>query len=243
MLYIVDGTGEIDDALYRKKMENGHCRKLERNFRTYATYIRGPGLGGGTNLGVQQMAALETAYRLNPLAGWLLGEKLGFKEHCTNQYSHVLNAIRMSRANSKVYLCGYSRGGATVVAAANALNKLGREVEALFLFDPVDSDATLEDTAYIPTNVRQAFMAYRNMEHVRALQGEADRQTKEARSAAESTSSRESRRSCRSSRSPSPMRRSRWSVSGRRPQRRRRRMCRRPNGLMAWRATRCSSCA
>ena len=68
----------------------------------------------------------------------------------------------MKRPKEKVFLCGYSRGGASVIMVAAALKLVNRPVEALFLFDPVDSDLTLVQTETIPANVKVAYYARRN---------------------------------------------------------------------------------
>ncbi|MGL4810539.1 MAG: hypothetical protein ACRCXM_02080 [Beijerinckiaceae bacterium] len=176
MLYIVDGTGPSSDSDYRSAMASGHCKMLEKNFRAFAHYERGPGVAGFTNLGGIGMAGVQAAGLVNPLAGFAF-EKLGLTAGATNQKGKTLAAIAREKTDGKIYLAGYSRGGATVISVAAALNRQGRPVEAMFLFDPVDSDATLDDTAFIPPNVKKTFMAYRNMHYVRSLQADADKQT------------------------------------------------------------------
>jgi thioesterase domain-containing protein len=179
MLYIVDGTGPAGESEYRAAMCNSHCSYLQRRFWPFSRYIRGPAVAGGTDLGRNTMTAIEMAALANPLVA-LTSQLLGINEATTNQKSKVLQAIASEPTNAKIYLCGYSRGGATVVSIAAELNRQGREVEALFLFDPVDSDASLGNTGLIPPNVKQPFMAFRNMEHVRALERDADRRLNEA---------------------------------------------------------------
>lgn len=178
MLYIVDGTGPADDTEYRQAMGNGHCSRLERRFRSFARYFRGPPLGGGTNIAPKvlrqmKLAALQAEAMGQPGMGLTLAVA-GYSESNTNQRGKVLSAI--AKDPGKIYLCGYSRGGATVVSVAHALAKQNRAVEAMFLFDPVDSDSSLEDTETIPPNVKQPFMAFRNMDHVRSLGLAAERE-------------------------------------------------------------------
>src|SRR5690606_22592495 len=55
-----------------------------------------------------------------------------------------------------------SRGGASVIMVASLLKAANKKVDALFLFDPVDSDLTLVKTETIPSNVAVAYYARRN---------------------------------------------------------------------------------
>jgi hypothetical protein len=160
-----------------------HCSYLRRRFWPYSRYFRGPAVAGGSDIGRNGMVALAAASAFNPLVK-LLTDAVGLNESTTNQRSKVLQEIAREPAGAKIYLAGYSRGGATVVSIAHELNRLGRPVEALFLFDPVDSDASLGNTNLIPPNVRQPFMAFRNMAHVKALERDAERRLNEAGSAA-----------------------------------------------------------
>lgn len=182
MLYIVDGTGPADDTEYSLAMAGGHCRLMAHRFRSIAHYERGPAVFGFAGLGSLGQAGLKSAALLGGGPGGLLAlDSLGVNDSCTNQKGKILQIIQNRKpADRKIYLCGYSRGGATVISICAALNRMGREVEALFLFDPVDSDATLSDTAYIPGNVKKTFMAYRDMRYVRSLQDEADRKVRGA---------------------------------------------------------------
>jgi len=181
MLYIVDGTGPQNDSQYRAAMEPGHCRYLHTRFYGYAKYFRGPAVTGCTDLGIKTQKAIGLFSRAMPVAGLIVEDVFGISDSTTNQKQKVLNEIKNAPATSKIYLCGYSRGGATVVSIAHELNRQGRAVEAMFLFDPVDSDSTLTDTDYIPPNVLRPFMAYRDMTHVRALDAQARKAVEQAK--------------------------------------------------------------
>jgi len=71
----------------------------------------------------------------------------------------ILNARRWG--DDKIFLTGYSRGGAIAIAAAALLASAGIQVDALFLFDAVDRSWEIGSTAVIPDNVRYAYHAVR----------------------------------------------------------------------------------
>lgn len=71
----------------------------------------------------------------------------------------VADDIKRQPAEEKIFLCGYSRGGAAVIAAANWC---GRPVEAMFLLDAVDSTADYLGTSHVPGNVGRAYHAIRD---------------------------------------------------------------------------------
>ena len=62
----------------------------------------------------------------------------------------------------KIMIAGYSRGGSAAVIAASMLEKLGRNVDYLFLFDPVDRHLS-GNTDAIPGNVKEAWIARRKI--------------------------------------------------------------------------------
>ena len=64
----------------------------------------------------------------------------------------------------KLYLGGFSRGGAAIVAIANKLASKGIPVQEMFIFDAVDRSFTMDNalTAAIPGNVVRAFHAIRS---------------------------------------------------------------------------------
>lgn len=70
----------------------------------------------------------------------------------------VARAVKNCSSSEPIFLCGFSRGGAAVIAAAKRIN---RKVEALFLFDAVDR-ALGVSTDVIPRNVAKAYHAIRD---------------------------------------------------------------------------------
>ena len=69
------------------------------------------------------------------------------------------DAVALADAGKPIMLAGYSRGGCTVINVALNLQRLGRDVAAMFLFDAVDMQASaIGLTQTIPANV--AFVAH-----------------------------------------------------------------------------------
>ena len=66
MLYIVDGTGDADESVYRKNMQGGMCDRMAKEYR--GTYYRGP-----TGPGLETYAISEKVHKD------ILGD-LGFRE-------------------------------------------------------------------------------------------------------------------------------------------------------------------
>jgi len=66
----------------------------------------------------------------------------------------------MCRIADTIYLAGYSRGGSIAVIAARMLAERGRNVAALFLFDPVARHGSAS-SEFIPANVASAYVARR----------------------------------------------------------------------------------
>ena len=73
------------------------------------------------------------------------------------------NATAFIRAGSgPIYLVGWSRGGAACVQVAIDLKNsgFGRNIDALFLFDPVDQDGSTADFLnVVPSNVTNCYHA------------------------------------------------------------------------------------
>ncbi len=133
MFYIIDGTGPYSQEEYDLAMARSFCWQIEVKLRSYpAVYVPGPGNAGGTT-------------RLKAHDG----------------VKAIIDSRK--RGNTKrLYLAGYSRGGATVIQMAKFLKHQTREViQAMFLFDPVDRDVFLDGSG-IPTNVRNVYVIYRD---------------------------------------------------------------------------------
>ena len=72
-------------------------------------------------------------------------------------------ATRFIRGHSgPIFMIGWSRGAAACIQAALDLQRAGfeRQIEAMFLFDPVDQDGSTGDYLnYIPQNVQNCYRA------------------------------------------------------------------------------------
>lgn len=77
----------------------------------------------------------------------------------------LVSLVKTSYANgdNRVFLTGYSRGGAILIATAHLLKHCGITVDAMFLFDAVDRSFRLSNTntECIPSNVTKAYHALR----------------------------------------------------------------------------------
>lgn len=64
--------------------------------------------------------------------------------------------------SGRIFLSGYSRGGAAVIEAAYLLSKEGVSIQGLFLFDAVDRAVGIKNADVIPSNVAFCFHARRH---------------------------------------------------------------------------------
>ena len=132
----VDGTGPDSNAEYSTAFKNSFVNQMrQRNFAV-AEYERGPTLTGS-----------ETG----TLASWAAARA----EH------HYRTTKVRSQNTPRIFLAGYSRGGAAVIEACHKLNDNGVPVQGLMLFDAVDRSYTVERTETIPANVRYCRHAIR----------------------------------------------------------------------------------
>lgn len=121
----IDGTGPLPTDEYQIEMQTSFVRYIVRNSPLRTKrYERGPAMDG-----------LDMAV----IAG------KGYK------YVH-LNLVAQPKA--PVFLTGYSRGGAGVIAVAKMLAKDDVKVRAMVLFDAVDRALGI-DTEDIPNNVER----------------------------------------------------------------------------------------
>src|SRR5436305_2108250 len=115
MLICVDGTGPTDDDEYAAAMNRSFVMQIAQRStvpKPVTKYFRGP-----ENAGITKLVHPSTI---------------------------VVNFIRryLEGGDDRIFMTGYSRGGAIVIEAARILQQLNPElkVEALFLFDPVQRD-------------------------------------------------------------------------------------------------------
>lgn len=110
ILIAVDGTGEFSNKDYAVSFANSHCMKLHSEWHTTGKdYSRGPSLTG-----------IETG----ALILWM-----------TRTARELMGKFG---ADSRLFLCGYSRGGAAAIGAARNLGFTDDAVHHLILFDAVD---------------------------------------------------------------------------------------------------------
>jgi hypothetical protein len=144
MLVAVDGTGAWSDDDYKKDMSNSFVSQIYNQYsasRPDGHYRRGPTLLG-----------FETGPIAHEFSGLIL-----------KTYERYKKAGKA--ADFELYLTGYSRGGAAVIATAYLLSQSRyREeikVKVMALFDAVDrSPVMTADT--IPGNVELCFHALRD---------------------------------------------------------------------------------
>lgn len=135
----VDGTGPINDDTYAKDFASSHVRRMWKEWHSpEKLYRRGPSGEG--------MATDAIAY----LAHNWVREK--WTEH---------QKVATQASPTRVFLSGYSRGGAIVIDVANRLNYFKIPVHAMFLFDAVDRSG-LRFVDKIPTNVTACYHAVRS---------------------------------------------------------------------------------
>jgi hypothetical protein len=142
MLIAVDGTGPSEDKVYYAEMANSFVRQICKECPDPAelkSYFRGPSLLGKECLPVA-IAAFGIIAKVYEAA-----KKAG------------------NESSFKLFLTGYSRGGATVIFVARILQLMLPEVkiECMALFDAVDR-SSLTDVDVIPGNVNKCYHALRD---------------------------------------------------------------------------------
>ena len=137
----IDGTGTSDDTLYAKEFAKSHVRTLHSQWTTpYSLYDRGPSLMG-----------TETGFKARILA-------MAMKSFWEIAGSSTPAA---DRAPNRLFIAGYSRGGAAAVEACHILKDAGIPVHCLMLLDAVERTQTVSKTV-VPANVRYCFHARRD---------------------------------------------------------------------------------
>ncbi len=139
IFYGIDGTGDDNNDQYAADFENSHVRTMWKKWHTpIAGYLRGPSLAG-----------TETADRMWEGLSWVKAKWETYEKQAT------------PAKPTRIFLAGYSRGGAATVALAYHLNKADIPVHAMFLFDAVDR-SPLFFTDTIPENVSACYHALRH---------------------------------------------------------------------------------
>lgn len=155
-LIVVDGTGVYNGIQYEHLFRGSFCKQVDekgKKAHLNVSYFQGPGA-----------------------AGISTGTSIGGEAR-----QHLEKAYRLNR-NEKIYLMGYSRGGACAIQLAKWANnrfdlgpaetrggerrdlpvpKAPIEIEAMFLLDPVDKDMSISGDG-IPSNVKRCYLLYRD---------------------------------------------------------------------------------
>ena len=138
----IDGTGDADDTVYARDFKDSCVNELARSWprQAFAFYQRGP-TASDLNLGDNTRQKAGFAYDFIYMAS-TSGKSLG--------------------KNSRVFLAGYSRGGAAVIDVCHRLHRVGIRVDCLFLYDAVDMSMLLANVDRIPPNVALCYHARRD---------------------------------------------------------------------------------
>ncbi|MBA8879654.1 alpha/beta hydrolase fold domain-containing protein [Phyllobacterium myrsinacearum] len=130
----IDGTGVFNNQQYQLEFQNSFVNRIFREWNTPAKfYRRGPSIDGVATANLA-FAAFEHVYKL---------------------YS------QKNGRPKRIFLAGYSRGGAAATKVCDLLQDRGVPVHGLFLFDAVDR-AMLITPGFIPKNVEYCFHARRD---------------------------------------------------------------------------------
>lgn len=134
----VDGSGAFGNETYAKVFSDSFVKRLANKGPFMKRhYLRGPSMTG-----VETMSIVVTGY------AWMKTQVDDCNRH-KQQY--------------RVFMAGYSRGGAAVVEIAHRLKAQGIKVHTLLLFDAVDQSLIPDARAdVIPSNVSYAFHAMRD---------------------------------------------------------------------------------
>lgn len=140
-LILIDGTGEADDALYRRDMENGFLKRIFRNYTGDKRYFRGPTLLGGECIDIRNHALhsiMDAASHELIIAGYSRGGAIAISLCHTIQQSLI------------------RRRGLSMLGDVN--------IRLLILFDAVDRSAGLpnHETELIPDIVEKCVHAKRD---------------------------------------------------------------------------------
>ena len=179
MLVCVDGTGVTDTDDYRYEFTNSFVNRIKNRYmeahpppEPTPIHHRGPGtdaVGGvfGGSRHVDPQFVVDEVLRQHgvltdmldaerdAIPSWVGGRPVSEWAPEETEELRVINARR------RLFMTGYSRGGAIVLHAARLLISHGINVDAMFLFDAVDRNPFME-AEQIPSNVRHCYHAMRD---------------------------------------------------------------------------------
>ncbi len=175
MLVCVDGTGVTDIEAYRATFEHSFVNRIKNAYvRSYPPpeplpiHHRGPGgdAMGGSFGGSRHVSPAFVVDEIRAVLGQLNDEVDAIPSWALRQSAGTwpaedVEALRLIEQRRKLYMTGYSRGGAIVIDVARRLNRCGVQVEAIFLFDAVSRNPAL-DADEIPSNVGYCYHAMRD---------------------------------------------------------------------------------
>ncbi len=141
--YGIDGTGPGNECKYQQMFANSFVRQTYEQFGRNSYYTRGPE-AEGFQTKKRGAVAYEEAMR-----------------H-VSKANHTNKVVGTEWDRPRIFLGGFSRGGAAVIHTCNLLEKEGVEVSGLFLFDAVDRTLFLHNVQTIPANVSHAWHALRS---------------------------------------------------------------------------------
>ena len=132
----IDGSGAFGNAAYAKDFKDSFVTRLSHKGPFMKRhYLRGPSMTG-----VETMSIVVTG------DAWLTGQIADCKRH---------------KVPYRIFMSGYSRGGAAVTEIAFRLKNRGEKVHTLLLFDAVDQ-SVLTNADVVPANVANCFHAMRD---------------------------------------------------------------------------------
>lgn len=141
----IDGSGPFRDDDYKAEFAKSFVKQTHDNYAwTERFYVRGPSDDG-----------LRTSEKARDMAARL--ENLVLRSRSpTMRYPPGLFG-----SGTRLFLAGYSRGGAAITETCRILKSKGLAVHCLMLFDAVDMTHTL-DADEVPDNVAFCFHATRS---------------------------------------------------------------------------------
>ncbi|WP_420336454.1 hypothetical protein [Roseibium sp.] len=143
-MVLIDGTGPYDEQQYARDFENSFLHQIHKKLgNSKSVYFEGPG-----TLGITTRSRANKGY-------------------------DSLVARRSQNRKCRLFIAGYSRGGAAAMELAKicAYGKMDEDgqqsvhevipIEALFLLDPVSKDVFCLGGG-VPNNVRTSYVMYRD---------------------------------------------------------------------------------
>ncbi len=156
----IDGTSAEDNAEYAVTFEKSFTHKLYKNWHSpYASYVRGP-FSAGNLTGVLANIIFQRVH-LNYMALDKVRTNIHAGKVKLSKQVEDSEKIAKLMKKPRIFLAGYSRGGAAVVEICRLLKEKDIPVHCLILYDAVGMTHTVSQRA-IPSNVNYCFHAMRD---------------------------------------------------------------------------------